>query len=163
MKLIIIGFDKCGQTALGKHLNCKVDELVYYPDAVERFITHYSDHTPVFILRDKAEKLWSEYHYFGFGRNQIMTWEEFLDHRSPLKDRGYTTPIERTDYWRYITPFKELNPLVVNLEDMKNIMTPANINLKNDRFISEEQIKAVDDKYIQLKLEAFLNEPQEND
>ena len=29
-KLIIIGFQKCGQTALRKYLNCGINELVYY-------------------------------------------------------------------------------------------------------------------------------------
>lgn len=128
MELIIIGFDKCGQTALGKHLNCKVDELIYYPDALERYKTHYLGHTPVFILRDRAEKLWSEWHYFD--ENQKMTWTEFLDYRSTEVDRGHTTPIERTDYWRYIEPFKEFSPIVVNLEDMGTIMQPLNQNIK---------------------------------
>jgi len=125
-ELVIIGFDKCGQTALGKHLKCKVDELVYYPDAVERYRTHYSNYTPVFILRDRAEKLWSEYHYYGW--NQEISWERFLDYRSSEIDRGYTTPIERTDYWLYINLFREFKPVVLNLEDMRYIMQPMNVN-----------------------------------
>ncbi len=157
MKLVIIGFDKCGQTALGKHLKCKVDELVYYPDAVERYRNHYSNHTPVFILRDRAEKLWSEYHYFD--GNQIVSWEEFLDHRSTLADRGYTTPIERTDYWRYITPFREFKPIVLNLEDMQTIMQPINVNQNIKKEISEAQRFRAELEYNSYKLCALRNEP----
>ena len=142
MELIIIGFNKCGQTALSKHLNCKVNELIYYPDALERYKKHYSNHTPVFILRDRAEKLWSEYHYFE--ENRKMSWTEFLDYRSPEVDRGYSTPIERTDYWHYIEPFREFNPIVLTLEDMETIMQPLNVN-QNIRFqISTVQQAEVD-------------------
>jgi len=158
MKLVIIGFDKCGQTALRKHLNCKVDELVYYPDAVERFITHYSDHRPVFILRDRAEKLWSEYHYFEELYHWPMpafTFEEFLDYRSDQADRGYTTPIERTDYWRYITPFKEFNPIVVNLEDMQTIMQPLNVNENIKTKMTDEQRREVIQRCMPLAIQEY--------
>jgi len=88
MKLIIIGFQKCGQTALRKYLNCGINELVYYPDAVERFETHNKGLRPVFITREPTEKLWSEYHYFDYK----MTFIEFLDYKSTELCDGYTTP-----------------------------------------------------------------------
>ncbi len=125
-KLIIIGFQKCGQTALRNYLNCGINELVYYPDAVQRFETHNKGLRPVFITRDPAEKLWSEYHYFDYK----MTFIEFLDHRSTEVCDGYTTPIERCDYFRWIEPFKHLNPLVVTLESMQTLMQPMNVNQK---------------------------------
>ena len=149
MEMIIIGFDKCGQTALGKHLNCKVDELIYYPDALERYKTHYPGHTPVFILRDRAEKLWSEWHYFQ--ENREMTWTAFLDYRSTLADRGFTTPVERTDYWRYIEPFKEFSPIVVNLEDMQTLMQPLNVNQHIKTQMSAEQRQAIFPRWAQYR------------
>ncbi len=124
---IILGFQKCGQTALSAYLNCKVDELIYYPDAIERYKSHYLNHRPVFILRDPLERLWSEYHYFEHYREE-MSFREFLTHRSDKADRGFTTPIERTDYWRWIEPFRAFHPLILNLSDMQTLMPAMNVN-----------------------------------
>lgn len=127
MDYIILGFQKCGQTALGAYLNCKVDELIYYPDAIERYKSHYLNHRPVFILRDPMERLWSEYHYFEHYREE-MTFKKFLTHRSDKPDRGLTTPIERTDYWRWIELFRAFHPLILNLGDMQTLMPVMNVN-----------------------------------
>lgn len=139
-KLIIIGFQKCGQTALRKYLNCGINELVYYPDAVERFEIHNKGLRPVFITRDPTEKLWSEYHYFD---QKQRTFIEFLDYKSTELCDGYTTPIERCDYFRWIDRFKHLNPLVLSLENMQTLMKPENVNQKIKSRLSMEEHMAI--------------------
>lgn len=138
-EMVIIGFQKCGQTALSSYLKCKVNELIYYPDATDRFKSHYQHtHRPVFITRDPTEKLWSEYHYFERYREE-MTFIEFLDYRSDQVDQGYTTPVERCDYFRWIEPFKQFNPLVLSLENMQTLMQPMNGGkIKPQRTINED-------------------------
>jgi len=115
-KYVIIGFSRCGTTALSRYMHCSHPEIAY-EGITDYYIKHYTNHQPVFLLRDPVEKLWSMYNYFLFFKN--LSYDDFLNYsnKRDINIGGYDI-IGQCDYEKYIEPFRKFNPIVYKLEDM---------------------------------------------
>ncbi len=129
IQLCVVGFQKCGQHSAIVHLQeqgfeVKKYEIAYQPNAVELLHKKYPNHRPVFICRNRADMIWSTYHYFQY--NNEMSFEDYLEIDRYDKQKGVQNPIERADYNKWIKPFahEELNPLVLNFDSL----------IENERF-----------------------------
>ena len=138
-KVNVIGFSKCGTTALTNYLfskGLKVSQsefLIYKKDeGIKIFNDITPDFTPVVIIRNPADKLWSEYHYRPHFKD--MTFNEFLNFRDEdWRGVGLHNPIAGVNYQHYIEHWekstgKKLD--VLNLDDIKHIIPKMNENDK---------------------------------
>lgn len=138
-KVNVIGFSKCGTTALtnylfSKGLKVSHSEFLIYKkeEGIKIFNEITPDFTPVVIIRNPADKLWSEYHYRPHFKN--MTFDEFLDFRDESwRGVGLHNPLEGVNYQDYIEYWenstgKKLE--ILNLDDIKDIMPKMNENYK---------------------------------
>lgn len=114
-KYVILGFSRCGTTALSHYLKCGHPEIGY--NGTEEYLKNYSQCTPVFLTRHPVDRIWSMYNYHNYFMN--YTFEDFLNFKNPLwHGVGMNDCIEQSDYDKYIEPFKEFGALVYRLEDM---------------------------------------------
>ena len=113
IKLVVLGFNRCGQHSVIDHLNKKGFNVKKLDIAYELGgpYTHkrkYPSYRPVFVCRDSADMLWSWYQYEF---KQEMPFEKFLEKKGVL---------DKADFNKWIKPYsdRELNPLILNLDEM---------------------------------------------
>jgi len=114
-KYIILGFSRCGNTSLSKYLLCAHPEIGY--NGTEEYLRVYNQCTPVFIVRNPLDKLWSMYNFFSMFKGKAF--EYFFDFRSPhWQGVGMNDCIEQCNYDKYIEPFKEYGVMVYRFEEI---------------------------------------------
>jgi len=113
IKLVILGFSKCGQHSVIEHLNkkgfnVKKLEIAYQLGAPYTLKRKYPNYRPVFVTRDPADMVWSMYNY---EYRQEMSFESFVERKDV---------VDKADFRKWIKPFieRELNPLILNLDEM---------------------------------------------
>ena len=111
-KFLIIGAFKCGQTSLVKYLKnrfkCEVLKLecIYNQNLPNKdWVKTYKDYTKIIIIRrDENRALLSNWRFFEAGMQ--------LDEYKKLNEGKY-------DYYKWIKKWSIVNPIVLELEDMK--------------------------------------------
>jgi len=113
IKLVVLGFQRCGKHSVIEHLNkkgfnVKRLDIAYESIAPYSYQRKYPNYRPVFVTRDRADMLWSIYQY---EYKQEISFQKFVEDKKI---------IEKADFNRWIRPFadRELNPLVLNLDEM---------------------------------------------
>jgi hypothetical protein len=116
-KWVIIGFSRCGTTSASRYFHCSHPEIGY-SGVTPYYLEHYSNHIPIFITRNPVDRIWSMYNYHGVFKN--MTFEEMLDFKDDkYQNVGCNDCIKQSDYMKYIEPFRQFNPIIYKLEDLK--------------------------------------------
>ena len=122
----IIGMPKCGTVSLQTYLKERFPgqeavrvEQIWKPDFVEKVATvrpkedwHY-----VIILRDNIDRIWSSYYYFEM--NKQMSLAEYLNYDIHGSRLGIANPIKQGMYSQWVDVWRELKPIVVTLEEMR--------------------------------------------
>jgi len=114
-KYVVVGFSRCGQTALSNYLRCGHPEIGY--NGTEEYLKNYSQCTPVFITRDPVDRIWSLYNFFAYFND--YGFEEFLDFKDDKWNAvGCNDVIAQSDYDKYIEPFEAYGAEVYRFEYM---------------------------------------------
>ena len=79
-----------------------------------RFEKDLKGYRPVIMTRDRKEMLWSFYNYFNM---QLVPFKYFLNMPIRAYNMKGLTPLQQTDYERWITPFKKYDPWIISLDD----------------------------------------------
>lgn len=122
MKYHIVGIHKCGTTSLMKWLIDKGhevirNEFVFWEKHGPRWHLHnYSEYTPILLLRDPIERIWSHYNYKRFKQpndiNEIhCSFEEALTTHPEM--------LWSSDYDRWIKHWEPTKPVIMWLEELQ--------------------------------------------
>lgn len=126
--LAIVGAPKCGTNSLQKYLKTlfpdkeviRTETLFKGKHGVDDFKKNHSNKVPIIITRNDVDRIWSQYHYFDL-KNR-MTLKEYLEYNIRDKDDifkgwGKGNPIKQAQWKYWIDIWKELNPIIVTLEE----------------------------------------------
>jgi hypothetical protein len=150
MKLIVIGFPKCGQHSLVRYLlgrgyDVKREDIIWRSTSPQEIKERYPDRLPVIITREPVEMIWSSYWYWPY--HDIMTFEEYLDYEvKPESSLGTESPIDHADYSKFIRRFPkalvlELEEMVKNPNFRRENETPSKPEISNhEREMIEERL-----------------------
>lgn len=131
MKYVIIGFTKCGTTALEKYMKDNGEDVVrnevlfysgengsYNPDVDGRefYDKHYSDRIPILIMRDPIKRIFSQYHY----KQRHQKGDIYEIKENNLKDalNNHYELLTASDYDRYLELWKDKKPIILYFEDV---------------------------------------------
>jgi hypothetical protein len=145
-KIWIVGFPKCGSTALRTYLQQKYAKTtesyvrsfppisMYHPTWESRVLQECKKPNvlPVVITREPCARIWSSYWWSFRWRKHDITFEEFLKRdgeesakKRPMSEHaevditsGLHDPIGCSDYQKYINKAKDCGVLVMRFEDM---------------------------------------------
>ena len=120
MNYAVIGFPKCGTASMQEYLMKKYPdsnsvklEFPIYGEA-HKFEKELKGYRPVILTRDRKEMLWSFYNYFSM---TSVPFEDFLEMPIRAYNMKGLTPLEQTDYDRWIEPFKKYDPWILTLDE----------------------------------------------
>ena len=129
-KMLIIGAHKCGTTSLQRYYEARGCDVVRNTqlftrwDGPEVYKRKYSDRIPVVILRDPIERAWSDYHH-RLRRDLIhsdVDYKTYCNRSSqPFQNymiQGELNIIEISKYKQWLKNWHEVDPLVLQLEEM---------------------------------------------
>jgi hypothetical protein len=151
--ILICGFLKCGMEKLTKHykyldpsLKIYNDQFITKPNAREYFDNFGWDECPqiTVITRDPVDRCWSAYNYFRDTKHphvEGLTYEEYLYHKRYHSSWGETNPIYQSNYERHIKPFRDLNIVVIKLEDLIGAKPPYTTISDFDRKLTEKLLE----------------------
>ena len=148
MHKVIVGFSRCGTTALKSWLGDASNPEIAYP-GIDEYVKNYPDTEPVILTREPVARLWSAYNYHLFFRN--WDYDRFLDFRSPQWIQiGLADPIGQCDYEKYIEPFRELDVTVYRLEDLIKLPDyPSDWRGKSSIHIDDKFREKVEERLLQ--------------
>lgn len=154
---VVIGFPKCGQESLIEFLKLKYpkrivkkDEIIWNKKGVEIFKEKYGDRmTPVIIKREPILRMWSAYWYFEYTDdkpyNERFSFPEYLELEDYKYHIGEMNPVKQSNYYRWIKPWLDLDPIIFKLEDL----------IHNKQFPHLNQTNVVRDKIVPIMPDRF--------
>jgi len=130
--MLIIGAHKCGTTSLQKYYEARGCDVIRNTqlftrwDGPEIFKSKYSDRVPVVILRNPVKRAWADYNH-RLRRDMIpgeMNYETYCEYSTKYScdylKLGELNIIEISKYQQWLDLWKDINPLVLWLEKMKD-------------------------------------------
>ncbi len=157
--MLIIGAHKCGTTSLQRYYEARGCDVVRNTqlftrwDGPEVYTRKYSDRIPVVILRDPIERAWSDYHH-RLRRDMIkddMSYEHYCKTKdimpNPKEDPfdylrlGELNIIEISKYKQWLKNWHDIDPLVLQLEQMQQQEDFGRVNTHWHIGITQEQKK----------------------
>ncbi len=123
-KYILLGFPKCGQHSIIKLFERRGDEIksreiCWQRDALQIYEKQYLDYTPVFVRRNIDDFLKSGYNNWGYAAKGIL-WKDYLMIQGYDESKfGEQNPIARAQFGNWIWPFMKYNPLIFQIEDIR--------------------------------------------
>jgi len=166
----VVGFPKCGQVSMQTYLQNRFkgqpsrNEIAWRDDAVPYFERIQANHvksnlTPLFILRDPIERVWSAFLYMGLPN--ITHFPTYLVNRL-YQPYGEGNPIMESNYTKWINPFKKFNPMVLDVADMMKNPDFPNANRTQDIKYKNQDVPEFPDHYRQLTKDLLQLEIAEN-
>jgi len=128
LSYIVIGGRKCGSTSLQKYLqnyghDCiRVEQLFTRHDGPKIYLEKYSNRVPVVIIRNPADRVWSDYwHSKRMGRN-VMNYEEYCKFEQYDSEFfGDLNPISQSNYRKWFKNWKDIDLQARWLEDLTQL------------------------------------------
>lgn len=122
----IVGFMKCGTTALQEWMNSKGYDVIRHewyvvdPRGLKTHEKLYSDRIPIIMTRDPVERAWSHIQYFGKMNNSQYPTNimEFIQDRRQDPTYYDMNPISVSNYQKHIKNWQHLDPIIISLEDL---------------------------------------------
>jgi len=123
---VLVGFPKCGQVSMQQYLqhmfpgNPSRHEIGWRDDAIAKWEEIVYSHrksrvTPVFVIRDPIERMWSAFLYMGLPN--IPDFPTYLINRL-YQPYGEGNPVMESNYAKWIKPWEKFKPVVVEMEEM---------------------------------------------
>lgn len=144
----VVGFPKCGTVSLQSRLPPDTPryEWAYLTFGKDAFLHRFPNTRPIFITRDPVERTWSAYCYFDVFTK--MGLEEWLQNGVGKCDQrlGIHDPVKCANYGYYINQWRDLNPIVIKLEDYKKKLPRKNVGGKY-RYMNDKERKILE-KYL---------------
>lgn len=131
------------------------NEIAWRDDAIQYWKRTVANHvksklTPLFIIRDPIERVWSAFLYMGLPN--ITHFPTYLVNRL-YQSYGEGNPIIQSNYAKWIERFKEFNPMVVHIDEISKNPNFFNVNRTKDVKYKNEEIPFFPDNYRKLTKE----------
>ena len=162
---VVVGFPKCGQVSADKYLRDKYPdtprraELAWRDDGISKWTNIIRGHTfqipdgeirPYFVTRDPIERIWSAYLFFG--HQTIGDYPTYLINRL-YQPYGEGNPIMQSNYEKWLKPWQEYHPKVVELEDLNKIYDFPHMNITKDTRYKNVDVPEFTEEYRQLAVD----------
>lgn len=166
----VIGFPKCGQVSMQTYLQNRYsgqpsrNEIAWRDDIIQCWTRIVANHTkskltPLFIIRDPIERVWSAFLYMGLPN--ITHFPTYLINRL-YQQYGEGNPIIQSNYSKWINRFKEFNPMVVHIDEIRKNPNFFNVNRTKDVKYKNEEMPSFPDNYRKLTKELLQLEYMDN-